>query len=292
MTYCISPDLSQADPILSKSIKKYGIITPPLVTCSPGNTYTILSGFKRIALAMNTLSSNNIVCLVLPDYFTEKDIYCHLIAHATTGKDLSPIEKALFFKKTKSFLSEQETITLFSDLGLIMNRHLIKEHLKLLELESSTIDGIHNGSVHLKAAKLMGRVTLNDQGALTHLIKRFAIGGSKQQKLVEYSLELMKRKKISFQELWGKIQESMRIQNQNNKPQEIQSILLWLKEHCYPRLDKEEKQFKRFSSGLRLPGNVQLQHAKSFETDQLRLTITFQNEEQLTQSWDTLKESI
>jgi len=50
-----------------------------------------------------------------------------------------------------------------------------------------------------------------------------------------------------------------------------------------------EEEFLRFRKELHLPDNVRLEHALSFEHDQLTLCIDFRDRQQLAEQWSKLE---
>ncbi len=271
---------------LHDSIKKFGIITPPLLQYVEDG-YIIVSGRRRIKTA-RLLKLPDIPCSILPADIPLKEKSEYLLVHSRTGAELSVIERAVFFAKVVEELTLAEKISLLPYLGLKPQTYHIIEMRKYLALEEIAINGLHEGWIRPKTGlKLLQLQDRCDREAVVHLIKSFQFGGSKQQKLVNNAIELVRRTRQPFATLIKKWQHGCN--DGANKPQQGAALLQMLKEKCSPRLAAAQDQFRQFQQGLQLPKNVTLKHTESFEDDTINLSISFEDNDKLLNTWKDIE---
>ncbi|NOQ45302.1 MAG: hypothetical protein GQ559_01285 [Desulfobulbaceae bacterium] len=290
-TYQLSPAVSEPpDAELIKSIKQYGILHPPLVRHKQNHGYIVLSGKKRI-IAAKQLGFNAITCLIIHKNQTEHQAWELLLQHAGIGSQLSIIEQANFFKKTSVVLPEERILSYLPLLGYKSNPFKIREFTTLLSLEKSAIVALHEGCLHQKSGIKLASLSHLNQQQLIGLVREFHLGGAKQQKLIDYAIELIKREKgQSLSQIVKKWRQGQ--QRSNNMPQLAASLFQWLHGMCFPRMVAAEEQFKVFSRSLHLPDGVQVHHTLSFEDDAVILSITFDGREALREGWLKIKETL
>ncbi|MCI5120012.1 MAG: hypothetical protein D3908_02235, partial [Candidatus Electrothrix sp. AUS4] len=123
---------------------------------------------------------------------------------------------------------------------------------------------------------------------LAQLIEQFQLGGSKQQNLIDRLFQLTKREQTSVEALINQWKEKEK-DKQLNGPQQVSSLLRWLDQQCQPRLAQTEEEFKKFSSQLQLPAGVRIDHALSFEEEQVTLSMDFSSKEELARIWPKIE---
>ncbi len=271
---------------LYNSIKKFGILQPPLLKQTK-NSYIIISGRKRLETA-KLLQLSEIPCSILPADIPLKNTGEYLLAHARTGAELSVIERAVFFTKVVKEFTLTEKIPLLSLLGLKPQAYLITEMSKYLTLEEMTINGLHEGWIHPRTGlKLLHLQNKSDQKTVTQLLKNFQFGGSKQQKLIDNAIELVKRTGQSLETIIKEWRTDCK--DKNNKPQQGAALLHLLERKSHLRLAAAQEQFQKFQQNLKLPENVKLNHSKSFEDNTVSLSISFADQEMLFKNWQDIE---
>ncbi|MCI5148484.1 MAG: hypothetical protein D3916_03650 [Candidatus Electrothrix sp. MAN1_4] len=302
-SYSLNPFPQNPQQKLVQSISELGILQPPLLLEQQSDIYIILSGRKRIEaylqICTNRLeshqkkSNDHITALIITAGLEKKKssplhLFSALLHHQLLGGSLSLIEQAVFFQKAGQVLEEQDILSFLPLLGLKPKPHIPGELISLLDLEFSVQQGIHEGVISQRAGKKLARFSLADQKKLTEIIFEYQLGGSKQQKLLERSFQLTKRKHISVETLLDSWWEQVKEKNLNG-PQRAASLLRWLDQQYQPRLTEAEDEFKKFSSQLQLPADVRVDHSPSFEEEQVTLSINFNSKEELVQLWPQIK---
>jgi len=291
MTFKISPlDNEEPDDELNESVRQFGILCPPLVQEQPAGGFIVASGRKRIRAAMRRPATGKILCLVAPHDIPAFSLFSLLLHHALIGGQLSVIEQANFFRKTLNRLPEAQALPLLIPLGYKAQKYKIQELLNFLSLDTSVIAGLHLGMIQPKSAQKMQRLAPSDQQELARLIKELRLGGSKQHKLIDLSVDLMMRNDRSLREIIEHYRQENEVRNQgNNKPQEAASFLRWLFEKCHPESVAAAAEFKRFAAELEAPPAINVDHSRSFEDDTVVLSLSFAGRASLLKVWPEIK---
>lgn len=288
--YALNPFSSpEPDSTLKSDIQTYGILHPPLLLEQADNTYIVLSGKKQVqAAAAHTTPTVTALIIRQTENSDKQFIFSTLIRHRRIGSELSCIEQAVFFQKTLDALPAEETLQFLPLLGLKEKPHIPAELISLLSLVPEAQRSLHEGTLSLRAGKNLLRFPAEDQVLLTSLINELQLGGSKQQKLLDQVFELTKRRKMSSAELLADWQEKEK-DKQHNGPQKAAALLKWLQRQCSPKSTEAEDNFGQFSRQMNLQPGVRLDHALSFEDEQVTLSIDFPSRKQLTEQWPQIR---
>ncbi len=290
MTFNLRPfGHEEPDADLIESVRQFGILCPPLVQEQPAGGFLVVSGKKRIRAALRRTATGKIPCLVAPHDIPAFPLFSLLLHHALIGGQLSVIEQANFFRKALSRLPETGVLPLLIPLGHRAQKYRIEELLNFLSLDPSVITGLHQGTIQPKSAQKMRQLAPADQQDLARLITELRLGGSKQHKLIDLSIDLMMRHERSIQEIIALYRQENEERNQENKPQEAASFLHWLFEKCHPGSVAAEAEFKRFAAGLEAPPKINVGHTRSFEDDTVVLSLSFADRTSLLKVWPEIR---
>ncbi len=288
-TFSICPQNNCPSNELIESIRKFGVIHPPLLQKSNDKKYIIISGKKRILACLSNNPPESITGLILPKNIDPATLYHYLLIHALTGSQLSIVEQAIFLKKASQVFQDEDILQFLKHFGYKPQAHFIQNLLKILSLDKSIINHLHEGILHPRIIRYLYKLSPFDQIQIGTLIDKLKLGGSKQLKLTEMLYELQRRNNEPLCEIirdWEKLPDTT---EKKNLPQLTNTLFQWLNAQCYPKKTEAEAEFHRFSKTLKVPTNVQLFHSKSFEDDQVSLSITFNNKNELIHAWKTIK---
>ncbi len=289
-TYSIRPETDDKIPQqLIRSIKKAGIVHPPLLLASSSGQM-ILSGRRRIRIACD-LNLEEIPCTIISKNTPLIIVAECMLTHANTGAELSIIEQAIFFQQLFKDLSKEEKRYLLQLINVENKSNYLEKLSRYLALPEHIVNAIHEGWLQPKNGLIVAKIAgIDKQRSVLEIVSNFKIGGSKQQKLINYYLELAMKDEDKLESIIKRWQQNNR--QKENKPQQVTALLSCLKEQCYPRLAKAEKEFKYLRKELQLPTGVTITSSKSFEDESLQLSISFKNKKQLKENWDKIKEII
>jgi len=277
---------NEIPPSLDENIRAIGILHPPLILKS-ATGYIILSGRKRIE-AGSMHGMKDIPCFVVDDTISPSIKWRLLLSHAVIGSTLSIIEQANFFAKAKSQLSKDQTLNLLPLVGYKPHRYRLKELAVYRELDQTTIDALHNGTIPAKSGHKVSKLSGDDQKTIVWLIQHYKLGGSKQNKLFTFATDLTRRTRRSLKTILSEWEEQQ-VGKQDNRPQQATALLNWLEWQCFPKRNGAEQEFLRFQHDLQLPKNTVLQHTPSFEDKGLTLCLSFADQDDFINHWKDIK---
>ena len=273
------------DEDLLTSIKRFGILHPPILRTNKNNSYCIVSGRKRIAAARQLAPEGTIYCRIVPKDINPPGIFSLLLEEAETGKSLSITEQIIFFEKLIKASSTMEAIPLLEQLGYKPQKHILDNLLKLRSLSEPALLAMHRGTLQLKTARKLLNLSETDQKLIVRLINEFHFGGSKQQKLIDLCTELTKQKNISVGKILTNFPSADEHGQPMNIPQHGAALLLWLQNECFPQLSQAENDFKRQVARLNLPSSMHIDHTPAFEDEKITLSLRFPD-------WQSLNKSL
>lgn len=303
-TYSLNPFSQEPEQDVLQSIGRLGILHPPLLLKKRNQPFLVLSGRRRIEAyreIVNTQPEGQqgnkkqkdneyITALIVSGekWIEPLHLFATLLQHQLLGGSLTVIEQAVFFQKAAMLLEEKDLLSLLPMLRLKAKPHILYDLIALLDLEPSVQLGLHKGIIRQRSAKKLALFAPADQKQLAELINEFQLGGSKQQKLIERFFQLSKREQVSIEALLTQWRDKEQ-DRQLNGPQRASSLLRWLDQQYQPRLTQAEDEFRIFCSRLHLPAGVRIDHALSFEEEEVTLSIDFSSKEELARSWPKIK---
>ena len=115
-TYCLTLWKDRPDEDLLTSIKRFGILHPPILHKNENNSYSIVTGNKRITAARHLAQEDSVLCRIVPENTKQTDIFSLLLEDAA-GRSLSIIEQIIFFEKLVKASSTMEAVPMLEQLG-------------------------------------------------------------------------------------------------------------------------------------------------------------------------------
>jgi len=279
--FCMSFDFDLE--ILKKSISKYGIINPPYLIKNLDNSYSVVTGYKRL-LAAHELGWKGAECNVLPDSFTEHDALLFNLDDNLLHREFNSIEKAMILDRLVNFLKKEEIIEKYLPLLTIpANRHSLLLYLNLNMLEEIVKVSVARNAVSLKVAGLMANIDRESRLGISSLFNSLKFSINQQVQLFQYLEEISRREGKVITDIINSsdVQEIVADTNMN-KPQKVKAITAVLKNRRFPLLSEAHKAFKNGLDRLSLPSGVNVISPPFFEGVNYRLEIDFSRGEELT----------
>jgi len=277
---------------LKDSVIQTGIIHPPYLLQLSNGDFEIVSGHKRILIAKHHLNLQQIGCFILPEDYPAVSILGLLLTDQIDAGPLSPVEKARFIQIADTYISREEFADKFSKkLALRKQKSALEKLLNILTMDSDIIKDIHSGQIPEKIAlELQQLKDNNDRLALASLFRMLSLGAGKQRKLFPLIRDLAHRKQVSISDFLTRndIQGILNHKDMN-PPQKTQHLGCLLQEKLTPTYIEAEKKFSTYEKELKLLTNFHLSHSKSFETDEVVLTIKFNDQQECRQLMPGIK---
>lgn len=290
-TYFFAPEHAPPTPELIHSIRAWGILHPPLLREREGR-YQVLAGWKRLLAAIEFCGWEVIPAIVVPSSWPSFALYDLLLEQSLLGTPLSPAEQSSFFASLVKFCPSEDLLPLLARLGYRPTEQLLAELIALGDLAPPVLVALHRGRLGLAGARKLLRLPRSDQETLVALITQFQLGGSKQQRLIELAIELVRRRDLSLPEILAPFLQKQDEASQDNRPQQAATLLSWLHGECFPSSSKAERAFSRKVAQLHLPADMEVTHSPSFEEDSITLSITFPDWQTLLRALPTIRERL
>lgn len=292
LSYAIAPiPESEIDSTLKASIARHGILHPPIVREINPVSYTIIAGRKRLLAWRSLAKEQTCHCLVISRQIPEFEIFHILLAEIQLVRQLTMVEKALFLQKIAAVAEEKQIVKEFLPrLNLAPDPSVMKQTLRLLELEAPILKGIHQGYVNETVARDFVSLPLQDRSILFEIVASLRLSLSNQKKLLQICRELASRENKSITALLATPEVQAILHHPDaNPPQKTKNLMTWLARRHKSRSIHAEEEFNRFVNEIRLPRNVSVAHTPFFEDDAVTLSITFRNRSFLLQAWEKIK---
>jgi len=271
---------------LVESISRAGILHPPILKEQGTSVLQIVAGRRRILAAQQAHRISSCICLILPAETSTAETLGLSLEDTLLRGEASAIEQAIFFQKILEVMDEQAACSFLPTLGLEPHPVNMKKLLRLLDLEEHLLLALHQGFLHDGVARELLSCSFTDRMSLFEVMDLLKLSVSNQKKLTVTCRELASRNNSSVMGILGQtVVREILEHPEANVPQKTAKLMQWLSEQRYPRLYAAEYEFRQFSASLKLPQEVSVSHAPSFEQDQIELTIAFRNRKELAGIW-------
>ncbi|ADH85444.1 ParB/RepB/Spo0J family partition protein [Desulfurivibrio alkaliphilus] len=285
--------VEEPDEALAVSIQRVGLLHPPIVY-PRGDVYQLLSGQRRAWLAVRRFNCTALPCLVLPPAIGDDELL--VLAHEAIACKRAPtvVELALFGRKVLELLAEEQLPALLSRLsGPAMTPFQLKRWAELAELEEPFAVALHQGRLQEPVAREMLTMSLPERLTIFELIELLQLSAGNQRKLTEICRELSRRRRVSIRQiLAGEEIREILDHPEMNAPQQTAALMRHLTACRYPELTAAEQEFNTWQARLRLPDGWSVAPTRSFEDDQVTLTLPLANREILQQCLPRLQAAL
>ncbi|MEN8141009.1 MAG: hypothetical protein ABFR97_07285 [Thermodesulfobacteriota bacterium] len=290
--YVLAPQPVQEPPEpLRRSLQRVGILHPPLLMDLGHGQLIIVSGRGRL-LAAASLHQRSCQARVLPPDTKPLETLALLLEEKLFAPHFTIVEQANFLKRVMAWLSPEEASCRFLPiLGLPPQINQLQRLLRFTELEEIILVNLHQGRLDQKVSYELLKLGFNDRFAIFEIITSLQLSVSNQKKLLIASRELASRRGLAIHELLA-TQAAQEILNQSgNIPQISKQLFSWLQGQRFPRSEAAEAEFSSFVQELGLPKDSSVAHSPYFEKDEVSLTLTFADRDELAEFTDNYLKS-
>jgi ParB family transcriptional regulator, chromosome partitioning protein len=272
---------------LLESVARTGILHPPILRDQGMATLQIVSGRKRLLTARRVLHGTSTICLILPAETPPVEALAINLEDTVLRGNISLVEEAIFFQKILARLDEKEAARRFLPiLSLEPHLHHLHSLIQLLGLEEHLLAALHAGRLHEGVARDLLAMNFTDRLSLFEVMELLNLSVGNQKKITATCRELAARHRTSVMSLLSRPEvREILDPRETNIPQKTARLMQWLTEQRFPRLAEAEQEFRIFAGTLKLPNGVSLSHSPSFEQDQVQLSLSFGNRDELRRLW-------
>jgi ParB family chromosome partitioning protein len=270
------------------SLRKIGLINPPLVTTRDGH-YVLVSGWKRV-LASIELSLSTIAVTVNEDEDDLK-IFLRAFYENLATRDLSLAEKAEIVHKLKRFGAKKE--------------HIIKKYLPLLEIPAGAFHhdmllavaqfepelkaAIHEKNIPFSSLQLLSEFKPEARKIVFPLL--MPLSQNKQKEILEDLQEISLRENISAVEILNSDEiRNILVSKKISLVQKADRIRALLRRKRFPNLSSWEESFDSSLKKMRWPKEIGVKHTPFFEDANISVTFNFKNKQEFEGNLSMLKD--
>lgn len=290
-SFSLMPFEDEPSMTLTRHIARVGILHPPLVKERGAGSYLIVAGRKRIRIIGDLLKQTSCDCLVVPAELDPLATLALALEETLVSGAISPLAKAVFFKKALELCPAEEAARRFLPLfGLAPHPFHLSRIVAMASLEQPLALALHQGRLDEKTAQAMADLSFRDRLALFDLIDTLQLSVSNQRKIIAIGQDLAKRLGTSIHAiLAGKELKALIDHTEANLPQKAAQVMRHLGQRHAPDLTAAEQEFTELTRQLNPPPGVTITHSPAFERDEVTLSVTFPDQATLAKVWPTIK---
>ena len=269
--------LPQRGAFLLESVKRYGVIEPPVVTETREGLFPIC-GEGRL-LAARTLGIDAVEAIVLGEVEPLKALHLSLESNLFRGINLA--EKAELVSRFASYLSPEEIVRrIFPRLGLPEKPRWYFFLKRLSESPEEIKLAVAEETLNPKVAEILTRLPSGKQLFLLALFKRYRFTFSEEMEVLAGLLDLSKRHDLDPEDL---------VAREFSETRDRKEFLRRLRGLLRPHLYSFEKELLEIRQALSKRG-LRLEAHPPYERDRFRISFDFGTTEELKQKIQDLEE--
>lgn len=192
------------------------------------------------------------------------------------------LEKLLFLQKTLP-LASADDLYRRTAIDIPVNDEIEKNlsHLLAPEFEELFLEE----RISLKNALKLCMMAGEDRSLLIDLFRHISFTHSQQKQIIELVEDILFRDKCKAADLF----DHLNIEDMHGARREQEQIMASLLQHRYPRYAAREKNWQKQLSEWQLPPGVKATHFPFFEKEEIQLSITVKDLQQLRNTLSNLK---
>lgn len=176
--------------LLLESIKRCGVLQPPIVYLKEDESFQIVCGEGRV-LACQTLEIKKIPVLILKNK-SPKDLLL-LSLESNLFRNLNLVEKAEFIKKALSLFSLEQIANLMEKIELPSNKNWLDILLEISKLDDAFKHLIVKDQLNLHVLKFFKFLSPTEKTEFLEMINLLNLSFSEQRDVLEKLLDLKRR---------------------------------------------------------------------------------------------------
>jgi hypothetical protein len=279
-----------SEPLVA-SIKRAGILTPPVLIPKKGDILTIVSGFRRIE-ALLRLGAKETVARVLEGKTEHERCIEIAIVDNSAQRKMNPVEQGRVVQLLASLYAHTETLCQVAcDLGVPLNPTIARKLRVVAQMKSYLQMALVDGYVALPVAlQLAGMEDQSSAERIALLMSAMGLGLNRQRELLEWLKAISIREEIPLRTLLDdkKIKRVMENPDLDRK-QKSHQLRHYFRQKRYPEMVKREAQFQKMVKSLHLGNGIQLKPPAYFEGLSYTLKIEFKDRSELVSRYQRLE---
>ncbi len=274
---------------LAASIKRSGLLNPPILASTDNSHYIIICGFRRVA-ACRRLGWDRVDARFVSPGTSAKACAVAAIADNCTQRELNLFEQARAVKLLTNTLPEgADIVQVAGQVGLPMAASVLARIRSLCDLPLKLQQGIIEATLSLPMADRLGRMDGEDALEAYGLFCDIRAGLNVQRELLDYAEESARREGVKLVDILksAPVME-IRSSDELDRAGKRGRIRKLLKVRRYPALAEAEAKFQKRSFALGLSPEMKLLPPAGFEGPNYVLSLKFSSLEQLREQKNTI----
>lgn len=263
---------------LALSLKKIGLIYPPLVSFR-NNHFILVSGWKRV-LACSQISLSSIPVFVVEE---EDELKTFLIAfyENLATREFSLLDKAEILRKLKEFGEAKRNILEFY--MPLLNIPQTLSHLDMFatfsQFEPELKKFIHEKHIPFASLEMLAEFNPSERRLLLPLL--LPLGQNKQKEILENLREISLKNDIPAEKVLKSAEILEIVDSEKLSPlQKANKIRILLKRKRFPHLYSWKEAFDSFLKKACWPEDIAINHSPFFEDEDVTVHFNFKNEKE------------
>ena len=275
---------------LCESIRRIGLINPPLVARNQAGTFDVVSGYRRI-LALRALGERETCCRdVTTVLISPRERFLASLYENLATRPFNDVEKAIILHKLEGHVGTEKILASFMPLlSLPSHPSTLKFYLKLLTLEESIRNAIALQQISIKVAKVLVEMEEGTRQVMFQWISTLKLNFNQQIKFTEYVEDIRFRDGLMAPELFSEKPFLEILENQRlNNPQKAKAVLEMLRVRRFPRLAQAKQAVEDAISTILMPREASIHYDPFLEDPFYHLEIQFKHGKELRDALDKL----
>jgi len=263
---------------LKQSIKKVGLLTPPVVRKKSDGAHQIICGYKRVR-SLKELGISSFPCVFLPSKTCNKESLLLSLYDNSSHREFNLVEKSMAVNKLQNYYSEEEIINSFLPvLRLHPHNTQLRTIVPLYRLEREAKNGLIEGTISEQTALALSQMDRVSRRALCAFLISLRLSVSGQAEILENVSEIAVRENQTVKMVLTTPEITSFLENEKlNQPQKGEAIRNCLRGRRYPQLTKKEREFKDNLKQLKLHPRTHLKPPPFFEGANYHLSFRFKD---------------
>lgn len=256
---------------LKESVRRTGIVNPPVLFLKKDNTHAVVSGHRRLRAALDA-GISQITSFILEG--TPADAMVAAITDHSFNRSLSAADKAALAKRALDIGITREDLLrdIMPLLGLKPSEDLLDKLLFLGGLGGQPGADI----VSLSAVPYLARLGIEDASAALELFDTLKPGTNFQKEILSLTEEIALRENTSAA---GVLRDACKNLPEGSRGQKITAVRNTLVRRRYPSVTAHEEEFARIARDIDAGPDVTWRHEEAFENPEITVNFSFTGKE-------------
>jgi len=268
--------------LLKESIKKVGVLNPPLVKDKSNKYYQVVCGFKRL-LACQDMGKEELICSVIKQNIKDRDAFLISLYDNLSHRNLNSIEKSIVINKLLDYYPDEIIVKDFLPLlGLGPHYSVLNRYKPLKNMEKEIKDAIVAEKIDKRVAIKLFNFSKQDRALLFKFISNLKLSKNKQNEVIENIHDIVKRDECPVSSILYSKELKDSLENSNlSVPQRGTIVRRFLRKLRYPKIVNAEKNFSEIKKNLKLGNNIKLTPPPHFEGSKYNVDFQFETLDEL-----------